>query len=303
MRIQDIEAFLTLAKLKHFGRAADSLFITQPALTRRIKSLEAHLNCDLFVRSTRDVRLSKEGEAILEHWETAYVHITRGLDATKKVRSGVGVTISIGFCTYSCSTELSSFVGFLLKAVPGSHVIPEMHSNENMIEQVLIDELDFVLLESRYLHPKLNTVPIIALEFTLAVPDDHPLMALSEIRMKDLDGLECYTGNLGYWRRPWSEVESKLEHESVQLETKEVMSNNTDVMRKAVSNHAPALLPAREDFIPIKGMNARRIVDLDVPLQMFLAWRTSSTNSIVHSIAEQIQTIDFQSAVDTDILA
>ncbi len=63
MALQDLRYFIAAAKTQHFGRAASSLNISQPAISRQIRELETELGIRLFERLSRGVRLSKAGEA------------------------------------------------------------------------------------------------------------------------------------------------------------------------------------------------------------------------------------------------
>lgn len=67
-------AFYYVAKLNSITKASESLFLTQPAVSRNIKELETHLNCTLFVRSSKGMFLTKEGALLFEYVE-------KGLDA------------------------------------------------------------------------------------------------------------------------------------------------------------------------------------------------------------------------------
>lgn len=78
MDIDLLKTFLEVSKTKHFGKAADRLFLTQSAVSARIRLLESQLACQLFQRSSKQVYLTEEGRRFAEHaqriiqsWEQA----------------------------------------------------------------------------------------------------------------------------------------------------------------------------------------------------------------------------------------
>lgn len=69
MDLELLRTFLELNRTRHFGRAAQALFVTQAAVSSRLKSLEQQLSVTLFDRSTRDMRLTPEGGRLVRHAE------------------------------------------------------------------------------------------------------------------------------------------------------------------------------------------------------------------------------------------
>ena len=65
IRLLDLRYLTELARTLHFGRAAEYLGISQPALSKRLKHLESELGVVLFERSTRGIALTDEGERVL----------------------------------------------------------------------------------------------------------------------------------------------------------------------------------------------------------------------------------------------
>jgi DNA-binding transcriptional LysR family regulator len=68
--VAQVRAFVVTAELRHFSRAAESLFLTQQALSKRIRRLEDALSTQLFVRTNRAVELTEDGQRFLPHART-----------------------------------------------------------------------------------------------------------------------------------------------------------------------------------------------------------------------------------------
>ena len=67
MDIRVFKTFIAVAENRHFGRAAETLYITQAAVSARIKQLEEFYNTSLFIREKNNLRLTPAGEALLSH--------------------------------------------------------------------------------------------------------------------------------------------------------------------------------------------------------------------------------------------
>jgi DNA-binding transcriptional LysR family regulator len=93
----ELQAFVTLAEHLHFGRAAELLHVTQPALSKQIQRLEDKVGGPLVVRGYREVRLTEAGQVLLTRARLVLQESSSALDATHKaVRGELGV-LRIGF--------------------------------------------------------------------------------------------------------------------------------------------------------------------------------------------------------------
>ena len=79
MDISLLKTFLEVARTRHFGKAADTLFVTQSAVSARIKLLESNLSVELFSRKRNDIQLTPTGMRLVRHAET----IVKGWDRAR----------------------------------------------------------------------------------------------------------------------------------------------------------------------------------------------------------------------------
>jgi DNA-binding transcriptional LysR family regulator len=79
--LNGVETFLAVARHRNFRRAADELNVTPSAVTQAVRALETRLGVALFVRTTRSVGLTEDGERILTKAEPAYQALWAAFDA------------------------------------------------------------------------------------------------------------------------------------------------------------------------------------------------------------------------------
>jgi len=95
MKLRHIACFLEVAARAGFGRAADSLHLTQPAVSRAIRELEDILGAPLFERGRGGAILTAQGEAFRAHAGAAYAELGRGVDTIAQSRQG-GLMLEVG---------------------------------------------------------------------------------------------------------------------------------------------------------------------------------------------------------------
>ena len=99
---RDLRYFLAVAEELHFTRAAERLYISQPALSKQIRLLERNLGTRLFIRDKREVRLTRAGEALVPHarlvleaWDEAW-RVLEAAEAAGGSRLVIGMSTSPG---------------------------------------------------------------------------------------------------------------------------------------------------------------------------------------------------------------
>src|SRR5688500_16152948 len=94
--IGQLQAFVAVARIGNVTRAAETLFLTQPALTARLQRLEGALGATLLVRDHQGARLSDAGRAFLPHAEAVLVAFGEGERAVDDARGEIDGDLRIG---------------------------------------------------------------------------------------------------------------------------------------------------------------------------------------------------------------
>lgn len=143
---QKLETFLTLCRTMHYGRAAELLNLSQPAVSKHIQALEAQYGVPLFTYSGRRLEKTRQGE-ILEQYAAALRYneedLLRRLREKPKMLLRIGATKSIG--DYILLPELRRFL-----AQPGSRLEFLVDNTAHLLERLEAGALDFVVLEGTF---------------------------------------------------------------------------------------------------------------------------------------------------------
>ena len=188
MDTEQIRDFLTVARYKNFSKAAESLYIGQPALSRRISALERQLGVQLFLRSNKAVELTKAGEILREEAQ----HIIEQLEQLEEKMQAAeqGVTGSIRVTTVGhLSDRVLQVIKRTIAALPDCEVELDVLIPNEQGDGMQTSDADVSFRLGMYSEDKTIQNHVIPLEdapFSFLLPVDHPLARLTEIRPEDL---------------------------------------------------------------------------------------------------------------------
>lgn len=138
--------FYTVAKAGNISKAANQLFISQPAISKAISKLEHELGTDLFCRSSRGVSLTEEGQVLYEYVERAFDNLNKGEENLKQyTQLGLG-HIRIGVSTSLCKHILLDYLKDFIRENPHIKFSIDCHSTINTIKLLKNDEIDIGLI-------------------------------------------------------------------------------------------------------------------------------------------------------------
>lgn len=141
------KVFYNVAKSLSFSEAAEALFISQSAVSQSIKTLEKRLNLPLFIRSTKRVALTKEGELLLKHIEPAINLITRG-ENQLCVDPKSGVQLRIGASDTICRYYLVPYLNKFHLQYPHIHIKVSNGTSVQCATMLERNEVDVIVTNS-----------------------------------------------------------------------------------------------------------------------------------------------------------
>ena len=118
MELRQLEYFVAVAELLHFGRAAERLHIGQPAVSQQVRRLERELGAPLFDRSSRSVGLTAAGRALLPEARAVLAAADRARDAARAVSEQETVRMRVGTSS-GLGDRLDAVVDHLAMSAPG----------------------------------------------------------------------------------------------------------------------------------------------------------------------------------------
>jgi DNA-binding transcriptional LysR family regulator len=187
MDLQDIDAFLAVAETGSFSRAAERLFLSQPAISKRVAALEARSGRRLFDRIGRQIRLTDAGRALLPHARRALDEIEDGRRALSRLADTVGGRLTVGTSHHIGLHRLPPVLRAFTLKYPEVDLDIQFMDSEDAGEAVLAGRLELGIVT-------LPTTPLPQLRQQAVWPDPlsvvcaprHPLAALARPRLGDL---------------------------------------------------------------------------------------------------------------------
>jgi len=186
LSLRDLTYLVAVADERHFGRAAESCYVSQPSLSAQIQKVEQVLGTRIFERDRRRVLLSAPGERLVEQARCVLEAADR-LGELALVAHGVLTgPFRLGLIATLGPYLLPHLLEPLRKGFPDLELIVTEDLTESLLANLRQGELDAVLLSPLDEDGALERRLLFFEPFLLAVPADHPLAQRSPLTMKDL---------------------------------------------------------------------------------------------------------------------
>jgi DNA-binding transcriptional LysR family regulator len=186
VELRHLRYFIAVAEELNFSRAAERMHMAQPPLSAAIRQLERELGVDLFVRTTREVRLTDAGRAFLDGARRTLADAERAAEDAKRAGAGELGQLRLAF-SWSTRFETLPALGRAFRATsPGVELLAQEMWNARMPPAFRSGSIDVALSLCPEITAELELAPIRKERLVALLPETHPLASEAAIPLSSL---------------------------------------------------------------------------------------------------------------------
>ena len=186
MTLTELRYVVAIARERHFGRAAEACFVSQPTLSVAIKKLEEELDVKLFERGTAEVSVTPLGEAIERQAQSVLEQAAAIKEIAKRGQDPLTGPLRLGVIYTVGPYLLPELVRQVIELVPQMPLVLQENFTVKLLEMLRTGELDCAIMAEPFPDTGLAVAPLYDEPFMVAVPSAHPLAAREAISSEEL---------------------------------------------------------------------------------------------------------------------
>ena len=232
MDISGLQAFISVAEQGSFSEAAEILFITQPAVSKRIAGLESALNNRLFDRIGRQIQLTEAGRALLPRAKTILREVQDSQQAIRNLSKEVGGQLSLGTSHHIGLHRLPPVLRHYNQVYPQVELDMQFLDSEQACKAVLHGELELgiVTLPPDNTDP-LTLIPLWHDPLHIVASEEHPLAKQPQVNLNSLAEHPAILPARGTFTR--EVIEKMLQPANIELQVR-LSTNYLETIRMMV---------------------------------------------------------------------
>jgi LysR family hydrogen peroxide-inducible transcriptional activator len=278
MNLRDLRYLVALADERHFGRAAERCFVSQPTLSAQIRKLEEYLGVSLVERQPRRVKLTEAGEKIVERARRALQEADAIVEVAKTDRDPLAGHLKLALIPTVGPYLLPQVAGPLRRALPRLKLMLYEYQTAPLLEKLRAGEIDLGIIALPMPTEGLESTTLYDEPFTLAVPAAHPLAGRDKVKLEDLKDETLLLLEDGHCLRDHAlsvcsrvRVNQEQDYRATSLET---------LRQMVAAGHGVTLLPELAAQAPVGTARGLRIKPFARPAPVRTigaVWRKSTT--------------------------
>ena len=282
--LDQLRILKAIANEGSFKKAAETLYVTQPAVSLQIQNLEKQLEIAIFDRGGRKAQLTEGGKLLLKYCEKILNQCDEACGAIKDLHNLKGGSLIIGASQTTGTYLMPRMIGLFRQKYPDVSVQLQVHSTRRTGWSVANGQIDLAIIGGELpaeLNELLQVVPYARDEVALVLPVKHPLARLNELTKDDLYRLNFVSLDSQSTTRKMVDqllIQSGLEVQRLRIEME---LNSLEAIKNAVhSGLGAAFLPvvAIERELQAGIVHRPKVLDLKVLMKKALYLQSKSNH-------------------------
>lgn len=183
MNLDHLKVFYVAATKRNFSETAKALHLSQPTVSLQIQQLETSLNCKLFERTTKNIRLTDSGKLLFRYAEQILQLINKTKKELALLSDSIHGDLKIGASLTIGEYILPYMIGKYRKEYPKVTLFMHIFNSNQIIQELLDEQIDLGFIESPISNPELVHLPFMEDELIIisSATENHPLIGAREI--------------------------------------------------------------------------------------------------------------------------
>jgi Transcriptional regulator len=177
LSLRQLEYFVAVAQHLHFRKAAESLYITQPGLSRQVKQMEKDLGIILFSRDNRKVSLTHAGHYMQEEVQRLLKSMHTIIDHARLIQEGLAGNLRFGYVGSAMQNAIPQLLLSIREIYPNILFDLKEMNNKDQIEALINDEIDLGFIRMETVPRGISSKLFYEDTFSLVVPRGHDINA------------------------------------------------------------------------------------------------------------------------------
>mgnify|MGYP003616728973 FL=1 len=186
MTLTELKYIVAVARERHFGRAAEACFVSQPTLSVAVKKLEEELDVKIFERSSNEVTITALGEDIVRQAQSVLDQAAEIKEIAKRGKDPLAGVLTLGVIYTIGPYLLPDLVRQSIARTPQMPLMLQENFTVKLLEMLSTGEIDCGILDEPFLDTGLAIAPLYDEPFLAAVPSTHPLAQQESISTQQL---------------------------------------------------------------------------------------------------------------------
>lgn len=186
MTLTELKYIVAVAREKHFGRAAEACYVSQPTLSVAIKKLETELDVKIFERSANEVSLTPLGADIVRQAQSVLEQAAAIKEIAQRGKDPLAGTLTLGVIYTIGPYLLPELVRHTIERLPQMPLMLQENFTVRLLEMLRTGEIDCAILAEPFPDAGLAVAPLYDEPFYAAVPHNHPLAQRESVSTLEL---------------------------------------------------------------------------------------------------------------------